>query len=264
MKAFHRVMQAVWADMTAYRLNFLLWRVRIVMQRLVVYFLWWALFTNRDMLFGYTEHSILTYVLLVNIVATFTLATQTMEIGNVINQGDLSYLLLRPMNFFRYYLARDAADKLLNAGFAVVEITLFILLLRPPLFVQTNPIFLLASIAGIGIGAGIYFYFSVLLGLLGFWTADVWSVRFLSFVIMDFFSGGLFPLDILPGTARAVVEHLPFAYFIYFPIKVYLGQLSGAAIGVDFAIGLAWVALFMFITSKVWMWGLRVYTAEGR
>lgn len=257
-------MKGTVAEYMIYRLNFVLWRVRVVMQLLVTYFLWWAIFSERQDFFGYTQSMILTYILLSSLVRTIVLGTTTMEIGNVINQGDLSNYLIRPIKFLRFYLAQDVADKLLNLSFAVIEVTVLFLILRPQIFIQTNPMYLILTMLAIVIATVLYFYFSFLLGLLGFWTPDIWAPRFLSFVIMEFFAGGLFPLDILPKPLFLVSQSLPFFYFIYFPLKVYLGQLSMPVIAQGLLVGGFWVGGLWLVSNFTWKKGLRVYTAEGR
>lgn len=247
-----------------YRLNFVLWRVRVVMQVLVVYFLWFALFSQQKELFGYTQSMILTYVLLTSIARTFVLGTTTMEIGSIINQGDLSNFLMRPIDFFRYYIAKDTADKLLNFGFAFFEVTFLIFLLHPPIFLQTNLFVLVFAALSLCIGMGIYFSFSMIMSFLGFWTPDVWAPRFLTFVIIEFFAGTLFPLDILPKPLFIISQLLPFSYFIYFPLKVYMGQLPVSAIAHGIGGSLVWLILFWFLARLIWRRGLKVYTAEGR
>ncbi len=271
MKKYLQIIKGTWAEYMMYRLNFVMWRVRMVMQILVVYFLWWAIFSQRQAMpagrqefFGYSQSMILTYILLSSLVRTLVLGTTTMDIGSVINQGNLSNFLLRPLHFFHYYIARDIGDKLLNFAFAVVEVTILYFLLRPPIFIQTNGITLLLFLAAIIMGTILYFFFSLIFGFLGFWTPDVWAPRFLSFVIMEFFAGGLFPLDILPKPIFFISQLLPFSYFLYFPLKVYLGQLTMMTILEGFVIGIAWVAGLTMFASLLWQKGLKVYTAEGR
>ena len=250
--------------MMTYRLNFVLWRVRWVIQRLVVYFLWWAIFSQREELFGYTQSAMLTYILLSSIIGTIVLGTTTMSIGNMINTGELSNFLIRPLSFFRYFIARDVGDKLMNLAFSTVEVLLLFVLLRPPIIVPTNPLIWVWFVIAIAIGVVMYFLFSFLLGLLGFWSADIWAPRFLSFVMMEFFAGGLFPLDILPTPLFALSQSLPFSYFLYFPLKVYLGQLNSAGAIQGLMIGLLWCIGLWCLMQTMWKKGLRVYTAEGR
>ncbi len=257
-------MKGTWEEYMAYRLNFILWRVRMVMQLLVTYFLWWAIFSQHQTLFGYSQSMILTYVMLSSIVRTVVLSTTTMEIGELINQGNLSNYLIRPVRFIRYYIARDAADKIINFGFSIVEVTALFLIFRPQIFIQTNPAILGLTIAAAILGMVLYFYFSLIFSFFGFWTPDIWAPRFLSFVIMEFFAGGLFPLDILPKPLFLVSQSLPFFYFIYFPLKVYLGQLNVQSLITGFTVGFAWIFGLAFLTQFLWKKGLRVYTAEGK
>lgn len=263
MKVFFRIITITWAEMMEYRLNFVLWRVRFVMQRLVVYFLWWALFSSRETFFDYTQSTILTYVLLVSIVATFVTGTRVYSVGELIVHGDLSNILIRPINFFSMYMARDSADKALNFLFAVIEVAILIVILRPPIFVQTNAVPLMLASLAVAIGIILFFCYAMIHGLLAFWLPDVWAPRFLSFVIMEFFTGALFPLDILPRPLLAVATLLPFQYFMYFPVKVYLGQLTIIQTAGGMAVGMVWIGILWYVMAVMWRRGLRVYTSEG-
>lgn len=197
-----------------YRLSFFLWRVRMIMQILVVYFLWWALFKGHNTLFGYTQGMMLTYILLSSIVRPFCMGTRTQEVGSLINEGDLSNFLLRPVNFLRYYVFRDLADKMLNIIFATIEVSILFIILKPPVFLQPNLLVLFFTAVALFIGASLFFYFSIMISYLAFWTPDVWAPRFLSFVFAEFFTGMLFPLDILPKPLFILSNYLPFSYFI--------------------------------------------------
>lgn len=269
MNAYLQIIKATWAEYLVYRLNFVMWRVRMVMQLLVTYFLWLALSGTgpagtTGTLFGYTQTMILTYVLLTSVVRTMVLSTTTMEIGDVINQGNLSNYLVKPMSVFAYYGARDVADKALNLFFAIGEFGILLLVLQPSLFLQTNMVYIGLSVFAVLLGILMYFYFSLILGFLGFWTPDVWGPRFISFVVMEFFAGSLFPLDILPKTLYEISTFLPFSFFIYFPIKIYMGQLDIMAIVMQLGVGAAWVAVLYSAARMLWHKGLLVYTSEGK
>lgn len=264
MKKYFHIIRITWVEMLEYRLNFVLWRVRFVMQRLVVYFLWLALFGSHETFFGYSQSTILTYVLLVGIVATFVTGTRAMGVGELITQGNLSNILIRPINFFRMYIARDTGDKLLNLACGIVEVIVLVVVLRPPVFLQVSAAPLFFAAAAVVIGISIYFCYAMMHGLLAFWLPDVWAPRFLSFVMMEFFTGALFPLDILPKPLYALAQLLPFQYFMYFPVKLYLGQLAIHQIIVGLSVGVVWVIVFWYCMMFMWQRGLRVYTSEGR
>ena len=275
MKKYFQVMKGTWEEYMTYRLNFILWRVRVIMQLLVVYFLWTALFSQgqsnnlasssgQTNFFGFTKPMILSYIVLTGLVRTFVLGTTTMEIGSIINQGDLSNYLIRPLNFFSYYLAKDTADKILNLVFAFVEISLILFILRPMVFIQVDPGLLVLTIFSLFIGMGIYFSFSIILSFLAFWTPDIWAPRFLSFVIIEFFAGGLFPLDILPKPLFILSQYLPFSYFIYFPLTIYIGHLNQSSIIYGLIIGIVWAIVLWSLAKIIWKKGLKEYAAQGR
>src|SRR3989338_842145 len=143
MSKYVQVISNAIAENMTYRLNFVLWRVRRIVNLLLVYFLWHAIFAGRDTLFGYSQSQMLTYILISNIVSSFVFATRTMDIGDEINSGDLSNYLLKPINYFTYWWAKDVADKGMNIFFSIIEVLLMTVLLKPDLFIQTNPLSLL-------------------------------------------------------------------------------------------------------------------------
>lgn len=264
MKKYLQIIKGTIEEYATYRLSFILWRVRLVVQLLVVYFMWWAIFSEHSELFGYTQGAMLTYVLFSSFVRPFVMGTRTQEVAEYIRSGSLSNYLVRPMQFLGFCASRDIADKLLNVLFAVFEIIILYVLLRPPLMIQTNIVIVLLAIAALIMGMILFFYFSLLLSYVGFWTPDVWAPRFLSFVFAEFFTGSLFPLDILPTPLYLLSRSLPFFYFIYFPLKVYLGELSPMGIFQGFLVGFVWTVGLWGFARVVWLRGLRAYTAEGK
>lgn len=264
LRKYLPVIQNTWAEYTVYRLNFVLWRVRNVLKLLTIYFLWSAIFSSRREIFGYNHQQILTYILLSQILSATVFSTRTQEVGVEINQGKLANFLLKPMSYFSYWWARDLSDKLVNIIFAVFEIALLILLLKPPLFFQADLLKLFFFIIAVVGSAVLYFYISFLLSLSGFWTADIWAPRFVFFIVTDFFSGGLFPLDILPKNIYHLLTFLPFTYLQFFPLKIYLGQLAAKEIATGFLMTAAWLLLIYFFVQIVWHRGLRRFEAHGR
>lgn len=264
VKKYLQIIKGTWAEYMEYRLSFVLWRVRMVMQLLVAYFLWSAIFTDKQQLFGYTQSMMLTYVLFVNVVRTIVGGTRTQDIGTMIQSGALSNYLIRPLNFFRFAISRDIGDKTLNAFCAMGEFFLLFVLFRPEFYLQTNITTIGASIIALFLSVIMFFEFSLLLSFLGFWTNEIWAPRFISFVLMEFLGGVLFPLDILPKALFSLAQALPFGYFIYFPIKVYLGQLSTPDMIGGFSISAFWAVFFWYLVHVTWIRGLRAYTAEGK
>lgn len=258
------VMKNTWDEITTYRFNFVVWRFRTILNLLVIYFLWSSVMPEHGNLFGYTKEMIITYILGTQVVSSFVFSTRTHEIADNINSGDLSVFLIRPWGYFKYWFFRDFGDKAMNVLFSAFEISLILLFLKPDIFIQTNPFFLFLTLSAIALGVVLHFFISCLLSMTGFWSPEAWAPRFIFYILRDLFSGGIFPLNILPGPVFAVVQLLPFSFLMYFPIKIYLGQIPINEIFQGFFITIAWTLLFWGLLNFIWNKGLRSYTAVGR
>ena len=96
-----QIFKISFAQEFAYRLNFIMWRVRNVIQIFVVFFLWDSIFyfSGRN-LFGYDRHKILTYVLGLIFVKAFVFSSRAQDVASDIAQGEIINHLLKPVNYF--------------------------------------------------------------------------------------------------------------------------------------------------------------------
>lgn len=250
--------------MTTYRLNFALWRLRVVLQLLTMYFLWQAIIPQGSQFGVYDRSLMLTYILGGGLLSSIVISSRSYEVGDDINQGNLTNFLIRPINYFLYWFSKDVGDKAMNITFAIFELTFLYLVLKPPFFLQTDPTLLLLTVVAAIIATILYFFLNFLIGLVGFWSPEVWAPRFIFIILITFFAGGLFPLDILPKAVFTLFQFLPFTYLIFFPLKIYLGQLSPHEIQSGILIALIWTLTSYLIVKLVWNKGLKLYTAHGR
>lgn len=273
MKKYWQVIKATWQEYGVYRLNFLVWRLRSFISFVTIYFFWWAVFlpAGRQVpgeVFGWQQEKILTYIMGVAFIRSIVLSSRTIDVGGEINQGSLTNYLLKPINFLTYWFSRDIADKFLNVFFTIIELTLFFLILKPDLIWQNHIFYLLFFILAIILATILYFYLNFFLGIIAFWTPEswsgVWGPRFVFSIILEFFAGTIFPLDILPAPVFNLIQLTPFPYLIYFPLKIYLGQVNFWQIFTGFTICLFWLGIWYSIVEKTWRAGLKVYAAEGR
>ena len=243
-----------------------MWRVRSVMRLLLVYFLWLAVFSHSQTIFGYEKPVMLTYVLGTSILQALVLSSRSIDVGGEISSGDLSNYLLKPLNYFRYWFARDTADKLLNVVFVLIELGLFIVILKPALVGPDSWQAFFGAIVAAALSMLLYFYLSFLISMTTFWYAENngWPARFLFQTVMDFVAGGLFPLDILPASLYAVFRFLPTSYLLFFPVQVWLGRVNLPQIWWGLGLMVFWIWLLRYLTQKVWQRGVKTYEAFGR
>ena len=80
--------------------------------------------------------------------------------------------------------------------------------------------------------------------MIGFWFLEVSSLLFVYMLFSFFFSGHMFPIDMLPGV-WANRESVPLQYLAYFPAAVFLGKIQGPSKCGGLA-EFAWVLFFLF------------------
>lgn len=267
MNKFWQIFKISFQEEFAYRLNFILWRVRNVFQILLTFFLWSTVFSNpQTVIFGYDRAKILTYVFSIMIVRALVLSARAADVAGDIARGDLSNYLLKPVTYFRFWFTRDISSKALNLMFAIVEFGLLFLILKPPFFFQLSPMILLVFFVSLILAIFIYFFLLFIVSTVAFWAPELgWGGHFLfTIVIIEALSGSLFPINILPAALQSFVLATPFPYLIYFPVEVYLGNISGQALLGGLMVAAAWTGVLYFAMNFIWQKGLKAYESIGR
>jgi ABC-2 type transport system permease protein len=261
MKKYLSIFSITLQEIFTYRLNMIMWRVRQVFVFLIPFFIWKAVLGQGGTIYGYSFSAIMTYLFGTTILRSLVMGSRTIDLGGMINTGALTIPLMRPINMFNFFFIRDLADKLFNLGFMLLELPLIYFIFHPPVFLQTNPLVLLSAGLSIVLAVLIYFYINVIFGSLAFWSRDVWAPRFLLMVIMEFATGAMFPLDMLPEIWQRFISFTPFPYLLFIPLKIYLGSANAL---LQLAGSLTWVLLLRYLAKIVWKKGIRSYEAEGR
>jgi ABC-2 type transport system permease protein len=262
MKKYLSVFTITLQEIFTYRLNMTMWRVRQVFVFLIPFFIWKAVLGQGGDIYGYSFATIMTYLFGTTVLRSLVMGSRTIDLGWMINSGYLTIPLMRPVNLFGFFFIRDMADKLFNMSFILIEIPLILLIFHPPVFLQTNLVTILLTLAMIALAILIYFYINVIFGSFAFWSRDVWAPRFLLMVVMEVATGAMFPLDMLPQVWQNVVLWTPFPYLLYVPLKIYLG--SDPLVMQHIMVAIVWVIILGLLTKYVWQKGIKSYEAEGR
>ena len=261
MRALIQIFKTTAKEYSAYRFNFMLWRLRMFLNLIFNFFLWSAVF-YKDTHFGpYQKDVMISYILYVSLISTFVMGSRTAEIGVYINDGTIINILLKPISFFKYYLARDIADKSMNIAFALGELCIVVFLFNTKLvFPQNILLFLLFFINGVMIS----FFINLMLSFVGFWTPEVWAPRFLFTMLVFFVSGSYFPLNLLPSTIYHLLLLTPFPYLFYMPAQSLIGHLDQTLIPLQIGVSYVWVVLTYYLSKRMWSVGNKNFSFWGR
>jgi ABC-2 type transport system permease protein len=107
------------------------------------------------------------------------------------------------------------------------------------------------------------FFLEATIGMIGFWFLEVSSLLFVYMLFNFFFSGHMFPLDMLPQPWKTIVQVIPLQYLAYFPAAVFLQKVSGPALWTGIAIQAAWVVFFIVACRFTYWRGVKRYSGFG-
>lgn len=256
MKKFILIINTTLKEYFAYRLNFVLWRIRTFLNLLIILFLWESGLKNTPS--SLEKQVFLSYLIYAITISYLVLGTRTTDIASEINSGTIVNLLLKPISFFRFYFYKDLADKVINLSFALLEaflaLKIFQVKLIPPQQIVLGMILLVNGIL-------ISFFINLLLSFIGFWSREVWGPRFIFFILVSFLSGAYFPLNLLPKIVYSILLFTPFPYLFYLPTKIFLGEKFHFF---TVLLSFSWCFLIYLIARKIWQMGNRSFSFWGR
>jgi ABC-2 type transport system permease protein len=216
-KSFQRQLSYRTANLAGIAVNFFFTCLRV--------FIFTSVVAYRSQVAGYSLSQIIAYMCLTEALMMTTGVISGSELMDSVMTGRVAMDLVRPWDFFLYWLSR-------NLGRAVY----FALYRALPLFVLSSIVFGLELPANWAI-TGLFLIslcLAVLVSsLIGFlvnfasmWTTDARGVAGIAMTLVWFFSGMLLPPEFLPRWLRSVVWWLPFQAQLYAPVMVYLGPVG--------------------------------------
>jgi ABC-2 type transport system permease protein len=212
---------------------------------------------------GYSQDQMITYIFLSAFLQSFILATALNGLSGRVYSGEISGLLLKPVNLYAYLASEDIADKLRNILFIIIESGILYAMYTPliPLPSALHAgLFVLAAL----MGAVMNFIINLLFGSIGFWSPDTWGPKFMFFILVEFTAGKLFPLDVLPEAIRNILYFTPFPFFSFFQTQIFLGRLEMSEILTQLGILATWIVGLYLLNKKIWNEGIKDYAAAGQ
>lgn len=181
------------------------------------------------------------------------------EIAATVQTGDVIADLMKPFDYFSYWLSRDLGRAAVHCLTRFAP-TLLIGALLYDLVLPVSPGTWIAFAGSIVLAVIVSFEWRFLLNLSAFWLLDVRGLHSLSLVIINVLSGFLIPLTFFPPWLRTIAELLPFRAIVMVPIEVFLGQ---RAIGSALAIQAFWVVALGLLGRGVMSRAMRKVVIQG-
>jgi ABC-2 type transport system permease protein len=265
MRKYWHVINIGIQNLLVYRVNFLFRAVFGLLPLIAIISLWRAIYSGQPgSVAGYTIAQMTSYYLVVTIVDMLTAVNEDdWQIAADIKDGNISQFMLKPIDYLTYRLCLFVAGRFIYTVVAFIPVALFIFYQRQ-YFVLPHDWATLGFFAISLILTGLLqFFVSFTMALLAFWLTEVSTLIFILFAFEYLAGGHLFPLDILPPTLSKALFFTPFPYQLFFPVSIYVGKTTGAAIYQGLAIQAFWVLAAYGLARAVWYRGNRKYSAVG-
>ncbi len=267
MKKYLHVLNIGIQNNLAYRFNFFARALFGFIPLIALLSVWRTIYSAKDTgatVGPYTLAEMVSYYLLATIVSALTAVhDDDWQIANDIRDGAISQFVVKPIDYLVYRLVLFVSGRLAYFAVAAGPLMVLVFLLREyfvlPPDLATFGLFALSLV----LTALLQFFISYIIAMLAFWVLEVSTFIFIVYAFEFIASGHLFPLDILPPGLARVLAFTPFPYELFFPISIYMGKVTGAALAQGLAIQVFWVVVAYVFARFAWNRGLRRYAAVG-
>ena len=264
MSKYFQLFRITLEEYLVYRLNFILWRFRSFVFFISLFFFWLAVYGAKQEFLGYQKSQMLAYVVGIAFLKGIVLGSRSVDLAGQIRSGELTKLILRPIGMLSYWFSRDLVDKSLNFFFTILEIGLVLAIFRFPFYFPQNLFSYFYFVSLVILALFLFFFLSFFISAIAFWTEEIWATRWLfGIIFLEFLAGAFFPIDVLPKPLASLIYLTPFPYLVFFPLKIWLEQLSQAMIVKAIFVCFSWLVVFYWLAINLWKKGARNYGAYG-
>ncbi len=221
-----------------------------------------ALFNDKNVVNGLTIQGAITYAGITQALIGFLSFFHWYDVMHSINDGQIGADLLRPMNFFTYWLGIDIGRAL--GSFLIRSLPLFLIFtifyrITLPATLTQWAAFLLSSVFSLLISFGWRF----LVNLSAFWSPNALGVGRFAFGLSWIFSGFFMPLDLFPDWLANFARLTPFGASIYIPIEIFINKLEGWTLLRGLLIQLSWFLILTLLDHLILSRGVRKLVIQG-
>jgi len=241
----------------------LLIRIIVLVIEPVIYLVVWTTVAEAHggIVGGYTRGEFAAYYIAWMLVRQMTVSLGPSDVEDLIRSGELSAMLLRPVNPFHIFLASGPSAKVFTFLWLMPILAILVIVFRPTL---SPALWEIATFAAALVMAYILrFVLLWAMQMAAFWITRASALTGMYFAAEFLLSGRLLPISMLPLWAQQIGNVLPFRWSFGFPLDVLLGRLTPLEVGLGFLIQVAWLLVGAFLIKVLWRAGLRRYSAVG-
>ena len=221
-----------------------------------------ALYGARSQVEGVSLEGAITFTALSQASLAFLSMFSWYDVMDSVYSGQVGSDLLKPMNYFVFWMAQDlgrALASLLTRGLTImVAYAVFVGLTFPRSAGQWAVLFI-----ALGLSWLVSFAWRFLVNLASFWTPNAQGVGRFAFVLSWFLTGFLMPIRFFPGWFVRLAYLTPFPHTVNALIEIYLGVLTGPELLQTLLGQLLWAVALILAAQLALRAGVRRLVIQG-
>jgi len=221
-----------------------------------------ALYGAREEVVGISLPGAVTYTGLTQAIIAYLYIFGWYELMESVYTGEVGSDLLKPMNYFLFWLAKEMGRAVVNfilRGMTIMLIYALIFDIVIPTSLAQWLLFGLALILSWLVG----FAWRFLVNLAAFWTPNARGVGRFAFGMSWVLSGFVMPLRFYPDWFVTLAYSTPFPSMVNTVIEVYLGVLDPLALWQALGVQVLWLSLLVGLGQILLRVGLRRLVIQG-
>jgi ABC-2 type transport system permease protein len=234
-------------------------QISIITQALIILWVWHL---------GNAAIGIFTYLIVGRIYKSLSDVYIFDSISSQISSGSITKDLLVPMSYFKLHFFRSlgfrVVENLISAAGMVIAGLISVLTFAR---IELNWSNLILVIIFLPLSFLLQYLIGLCVGFMTFFARDKRNYmginRVYNTIFLVIFVGTILPLDKFPSILARLAESLPFAYFLHFPMQIYLGKYDFNQTLMVFAGGITWYVVLYFLAKWVFKMGLKRNEAVG-
>ena len=187
------------------------------------------------------------------------------EVVNTLQDGMISYELARPVDLYGMWYVKGVSLRISRTVLRCMPILIIAFLLPEPYRMHlpkdllTVSAFLLSTL----LATGVIVAFLMLLYIMNIYTISAAGLRIIIVTVVDFLTGGIVPLPMMPDAVQSVMNVLPFAAMQNMPLRIYSGNIAGADVWFGLMFQAFWLAAIIICGKLMMRKALRHIVVQG-
>ncbi|WP_026564341.1 ABC transporter permease [Bacillus sp. UNC41MFS5] len=248
--------------MLAYRTNYytgiLIYSINIG----AYYFLWSAIYGNKEQIVGLSVTQMTTYVAVSWMARAFYFNNLDREMALEIMEGKVAVELIRPYNYLGMKVMQGLGEGIFRLFFFSAPGLIIVYFVFPVKFTWDLSVWGLFAIS-ILLSFFINTELNLLTGITTFFIYNNSGLIRAKRVVIDLFSGLLLPISFFPGWAQDVMKYLPFQGISYFPSMIVTKGFSQSQAIDAITQQFIWVILLFFPIQILWSLAKKQLIIQG-